>query len=320
MSEHWPPEWDDLDDENLDDELDVGELDGQNLAAVTAALASMPLPVLPEAIEDRISAAIRAEAATRSAPSETPDGLIPARSSSGAGFSPAAAGSGTTTAPPARRPRADEHRGARRRGKSRGPGPAATRPPGRGRRTVRAVGSVAAAVVLAGFGYLIFGRGGSPGPAYSTALAPRAAAASASASSSRAASGSGRAPLAPLQGGDVPSSPGFLVRETGTRYEPATLARQVRALVAGRRDGSAPASAQSAAAASGAVGGGSVPSAALAGCVTHFTGHQAPVLVDRASYAGRAAYVIAVPGRAWVVGLGCTAASPQLITSVTLAG
>jgi hypothetical protein len=56
------------------------------------------------------------------------------------------------------------------------------------------------------------------------------------------------------------------------------------------------------------------------GCVARLTGNRAPSLVDLATYAGKQAYIIAVPTRAWVVGLGCTSAHTELITTVILAG
>jgi hypothetical protein len=65
---------------------------------------------------------------------------------------------------------------------------------------------------------------------------------------------------------------------------------------------------------------GSVPTTQLRGCVQHFTGDTQPQLVDRATYQGTPAYVIASTSRVWVVGLGCTATKPELITSVPLAG
>ena len=61
-------------------------------------------------------------------------------------------------------------------------------------------------------------------------------------------------------------------------------------------------------------------SAALRGCVLHLTGGVAPRLVDRATYQGEPAYVIASSTRVWVVGLGCTAAKTELVVSVALAG
>ncbi len=60
------------------------------------------------------------------------------------------------------------------------------------------------------------------------------------------------------------------------------------------------------------------PSQALVGCVLHLTGDVAPRLVDRGTYQSEQVYVIAVTDEAWVVGIGCTAARPSLITSVGL--
>jgi hypothetical protein len=65
---------------------------------------------------------------------------------------------------------------------------------------------------------------------------------------------------------------------------------------------------------------GTNPSAALRGCVSQLTGGQSPRLVDQATYQGSPAYIIATSSRAWVVDLGCTAANPELVTSVPLAG
>jgi hypothetical protein len=52
--------------------------------------------------------------------------------------------------------------------------------------------------------------------------------------------------------------------------------------------------------------------------VFHLTGDVAPKFVDLATYQSEQVYVIAVPDEAWVVGIGCTAARPALITSVGL--
>jgi hypothetical protein len=53
--------------------------------------------------------------------------------------------------------------------------------------------------------------------------------------------------------------------------------------------------------------------------VVHFTGEAAPRLIDRATYHGTPVYVIASDSHVWVVGLGCTAAHPDLIASAPLA-
>lgn len=194
---------------------------------------------------------------------------------------------------------------------------------------MQGIGSLLVCLVIAGFGYLIFHNGTPSGSTMSSTYAEAAPAAASA--SSHAGSSAGRAASAPRPDqGDVSGHPGnsssFPVRESGTRYEPATLAGQVRTALAATGGGSSPGAEASAAASASASSssafsaGGFLPSAALAGCVDSLTGGVTPSLVDRASYAGKPAYVIAVPSRAWVVGLGCTAASQRLITTIALAG
>ena len=107
----------------------------------------------------------------------------------------------------------------------------------------------------------------------------------------------------------------------------ASLAAQVRARLAasgGARSGSVnvPGPRSSSAAASSGISSalGSAPSAGLRGCVLRLTGGALPRLVDRATYQGEAAYIIASSSRVWVAGLGCTAADTEVIASVPLAG
>ena len=94
----------------------------------------------------------------------------------------------------------------------------------------------------------------------------------------------------------------------------------VAAAVTPASSASASAAASSAASSSSAGVGASVPSARLSGCVSAVTGRVAPSLVDKASYDGIPAYIIAVPTEVWVVGRGCTAADTQLLTRVPLKG
>ena len=63
MSGQWPPEWEDQEEESsaAADQLDT-EAEAR-LSEVAAYLASVPVPVLPDAVETRISAALAAEAA-----------------------------------------------------------------------------------------------------------------------------------------------------------------------------------------------------------------------------------------------------------------
>ena len=120
-------------------------------------------------------------------------------------------------------------------------------------------------------------------------------------------------------------SPQFVVTATGTKYQATTLATQVRARLSQTSNGasnvpgpSGTSSVPAAAASKTAAGVAHAPTTALRACVLHLTGGQPPQLVDRATYQGDPAYVIATSSRVWVVGLGCTAANAELITSVAL--
>lgn len=177
-----------------------------------------------------------------------------------------------------------------------------------------------ACLLLAGFGYLLSNLGGSgPGRAVSAASASSASSA-AEAAPGVPAEGSGAAgsvpgALSPATGPEPSNGAraGFVVTASGTRYQRATLGAQVRHQMAVQ-------AASHSAGGQLAEGSGSAPSSSLAGCVRRLTGNVSPSLVDRATYQGGPAYVIAVPARAWVVGLGCTASNSALITSIPLAG
>lgn len=111
--------------------------------------------------------------------------------------------------------------------------------------------------------------------------------------------------------GDALEAAPFVIAATGTSFRQATLAAQIRQLLAARIS---PPSAETR-----SQPPGSVPSRALVDCVMHVTGNIRPSLVDAATYQSKAAYVIATSDRAWVVGLHCTAAHPGLIASVRFA-
>jgi hypothetical protein len=194
-----------------------------------------------------------------------------------------------------------------------------------------AAGSLVAILLVAGLGFGLSratSSSSSSSAASGSVAVPAAGAVPSPASSSAAAGGSGAAGsgAAGSKAGQTEAAPGaeqtvspfFAVTVSGTKYEKDTLAAQVRGKLA--------------------PGGGKstfagtlpspdtnpqtsvMPSPALRGCVLHFTNGAAPQLVDRATYNGQPAYVIASSNRAWVVGLGCTAAKPELITQVPLAG
>jgi hypothetical protein len=316
---HWPPDWEDPDGEDLaaklsgDEQPDTGHLDqgvlAEHLAEVSSALASVPMPTLPDAFALRIGAAIAAEAATR-----TPN--------------TAAAGGSAT----ARSREAGARRAARLRGTSRASGPGDSRPPGKWRKRLVSPAVMAPlliCLVLGGFGYLFTRIGGTS----SSSSIASSAAGTASSPLNRTVEGSVAphgaslpAAVAPEKGASALSGAqqGFAVTETGTRYAAATLATQVHdqlALAQGASTPSAgPSAAASASASSASSAGVAVASKALMGCVDRLTGDARPSLVDRATYAGKPAYIIAVPGRVWVVGLGCTAANTELVTTTALTG
>ena len=286
MSGHWPPEWEDPEEEftegTEDDTTVVDETAEPRLSEVTAYLASVPVPAMPDAVETRINAALAAEA----------NGSRP-------------------LGPPPPRAR------IRRRGLGRKRD--GDRPrrglPGRDllHGQARGIGLVIVCLLLAGLGFAL--SRGAPQSQSSSAAEPAAGSNTAqgsSSSGSNAASAAGAVPgpsaaLGP-QNGSV-SGVSFTVTASGTRYQRATLTEQVRDRLAANRSGKTPVPSAAA-----------TPSVALRGCVAKLTGGAAPRLVDRATYQGEPAYVIASSARVWVVGPGCTAAKTELIVSVALAG
>jgi hypothetical protein len=326
------------------------------LSGVTSFLASVHSPALPASFEARISAAIAAEAAARAGtePRAAAEAAGPLTAAAGADdakdtvrsanpeeFSPAATAGGPST-PAGRRPR----RGIRAsRSAARASAPGGSRP-GTGRRRLRMPSMQAASwtlvcvLIVAGFGFLVtHGSGSSSSSSVDSSGTSQSASAAAGGNESRPAAGpEPNSPKHAASGPEDGRPARFLVYSTGTAYERSTLASQVRDQLvslgsinsaetpASSASASAPApsaaapsaAASSSASSSSAAGGASVPSAQLSGCVSAVTGRVAPSLVDRASYDGIPAYIIAVPTEVWVVGRGCTAADTQLLTRVPL--
>ena len=256
----------------------------ERLDAVGSVLASVPAPAVPDEVERRIATALAAEATAR-------QGAAP-------------------SAGPRRHARPSGAPGSSRR--------RARRP--RRFRPVMTLVPAAACLLLAGFGYLLSNLGGSSGPSGAVSAASASSAASAAQAAPVPAEGgatAGSVPgaLAPAAGLEPSNGAraGFVVTASGTSYQRATLGVQVRHQMAVQ-------AANRSAEGQLAAGGGSAPSSSLAGCVLRLTKNVAPSLVDRATYQGKPAYVIAVPARAWVVGLSCTASNSELITSIPLAG
>jgi hypothetical protein len=352
MSGQWPPEWEDPDDERPDaGPPDQGPSDNghseRELSEVTAFLASVRSPALPASFEARISAAIAAESAARATtePGIAAESAGPVTAVAGAdgakdtdrsdnpeGFSPAATSGGRST-----RARRGPRRGAgASRSAAAASGPGGSRP-GSGRRRLRMPSMQATSwtlvcvLVLAGFGFLVTRGSQSSSSSAPYSAAPNQPSAAAGSAESRPAAG-----LSPEHADVGPEADGadrFVVHSTGTSYQRATLASQARDQLAnlGRLNpttsassASASAPGQSPAASASASGpaadGGSPPSAQLSGCVSAVTGGVAPSLVDKASYDGIPAYIIAVPTEVWVVRRGCTAADTQLIARAPLTG
>jgi hypothetical protein len=292
MSGHWPPEWEDPGEELPEqaDQLDAAA--EARLSEVAAFLASVPVPALPDAVEARISAALTSEAATRAGEATPADGSR-----------------NLGPAPDRARVRRPRRGGGTRRGFR-------VRPQVMGGTLVTCL-----LLVVLGFALSHAGSSSSSSSAASGSAAGPAEAPSAAASSSSAAAG-------PAVPGPQHAGPGssFVVSMSGTRYQHATLAEQVRTRLPakggqGTYGTTVPAPGQTVPAASASASSTAVvPGAALKGCVFHLTGGVLPRLVDRATYQGEPAYIIAGPSRVWVVGLGCTAAKTELVTSVPLAG
>jgi hypothetical protein len=170
--------------------------------------------------------------------------------------------------------------------------------------------AAAACLVVLGavflFGLVHFSSGSSSSSAASSPQAPLSAQAAAPAASGFAGAAAGGRAAGSAE------KPAFAVTQSGTRYEPATLAAQVRAQLAARNVGRISPSSASTQLPSP----GSVSYSALAACVLRLTGQARPSLVDWATYQGKPVYVIAVPDHAWVV--DCAASDSHLIKSIGL--
>lgn len=254
------------------------------LAAVTTVLASAPEPAMPDAVESRIIAALATEAAPVT---ETPHDTEAAHGTAAkrdTALRPVGGGDGG---------------GSRRR-----PGGGRSGPGNRWLRPAVLASAAAACLVLFGGVYGIAHL--SSGSSSSSAASSAAGTAAAGSESSPLAGAQAPGTHTRLEPADSGQAAAFAVTASGTNYQSATLAQQVRAQLARPAKTAVPPAAEAA------------PSAQLSACVLHLTGQMRPSLVDRATYQGKPAYVIAVTNWAWVVGTGCTASNPELIASVGL--
>jgi hypothetical protein len=335
MSGHWPPEWDDPDD-NIPGE--AGEPDAEAeaaLSAVAAYLASVPAPLMPGSVEARISAALAVEAASRAGLGARTDGTAQADSAAQADSTARAQQAAPT-------PTADEPRVLRPVPGTRARARAQARVRRRGARWQQRGGrrplgqlvlgplAVIVLLVVIGFGLSRISSSSSSsssGVSSGAVAAPASSAAASGGEYAAAGSSAASAPRAASPGAVAGVSGGFVVSATGTTYQQATLAQQAQAQLRAARARAVPSSAAPASSSSSAVPSPSTPpvrtfapSPQLRACVLKVTGGVLPELVDQATYQGTPVYVIASSSRVWVVGQGCTATRPQVIASLPLAG
>lgn len=270
------------------------------ISAVSAALASVPAPALPADAEQRITAAITAEASARADMAR-------------AGRAPDAAVPEPAVPEPAARDAVTREAAARRTRRE----PSVRRIPLFRpvlRVPVRILVPAVACVLLAVVGYSLSRPSG---PA-----SPSAASARTTPAIPRISGGTG--PHPDWEQPKLGSQTAFRVTVTHTSYKAATLQAQVRQQIqsspAVSPSGSSVGPADSHPSQSSSPSGTDevAPSQNLIGCVMHLTDNVAPTIVDQATYQSKPAYVIAVPNRAWVVPRNCTAKHPAVITSVAI--
>jgi hypothetical protein len=282
----------------------------EDLAGVSAMLASAPRPAIPQQVTTRIQAALMAEAARRAQP--------------GAGLDPA----GPEPARPSVRPAGPGQPGRPRHAGPAGSGRRWRLPELRSAVAARALAVAAAVAVVAGGIYgTVQLAGGTNGASSSTA------------SGSAAGVRRGTASLAPPQPYNSAGQPAtFTPVSTGLNFQPELLKSQVRGELQRHSSISSPApgalpehSGQSGTRAGlkqSSPGSGSfagIQLAALRGCVARIAAGRAVRLVDVDQYQGKPATIIVVAAPAggsqvWVVGPGCSRSDSDVIAQASLSG
>ena len=294
------------------------------LSQVSAMLASIPPPAMPDGIEDRIMGALAAEAARRnpagvdsvalavsaSAATDSPSPAPPSTVASSIGTSAStppsdspASASPVPLAVGARSLVAARRRASRRQGM--------TAPLG-------VLVAAAACLMLAFVGYRLSGTGHPATPsAAGGSINSRNSGGNAQVSSAPGAHRHTVNPPADTSMGPV----SFVVLVSTTNFQKATLQAQVIQQMAG------PAASPGSSVSTGPrspVGRATpqpstrTPSVQLIGCVKRLLGSARPALVEEASYQSLPAYVIALPYRVWVVARSATAADPKVLASAAL--
>jgi hypothetical protein len=278
----------------------------EELAGVTAMLASASAPVMPDQVTARIQAALRAEAA------------MPLT---------AAAGASQETPPPAT---AGQHRQSRHAAGGAGSRHQWRLPELRSRLAVRALGVATAVAAVAGGAYGISQLGAAVQGGASSSAGSANVAGPLRQAPARLSAPALHYPVAGRQATVTPVS-------SGTHFVQQRLASQVASTL--RRPGLSRPASQGPDISShprtrpAPISSGQresfhgIPVSALRGCVMRISAGRRVQLVDVASYQGRQATVIVVAAaggtggsRIFVVGPGCSASDSDLITEASLPG
>jgi hypothetical protein len=263
------------------------------LTEIGPLLASVPSPRMPDDVLTRLNATLAQEAAHRSVPA-----TAPARSSDQdtastvVEFSRAAKGRRRVLTSPV---------------------------------AARAFAAAAAACVVAAGGYTAvqLTTGGSPAPVSpgvaNGPVTTRHAATSHGAARGPSTGGAHAQPFIPRTGSGASNGPvqqvPFKVVDSGINYRTASLGAQIKTelnKVVALKPGTASAGALH------------PPTTQQYACVSYVTGGTAPALVDKASFQGRPATIIALShegsqvGQAWVVGPSCSGTHEDLLDHVNL--
>jgi hypothetical protein len=268
----------------------------EDLAGVSAMLASAPMPVMPDQVTARIQAALTAEAAR-----------------------PARLAAGHEAGRP-EQPGHSRHAAGRAAAGRRWRMPELLTP-----LAARAGALAAAAAVIAGGVYGAVQLAGGP---------PATSAGSASAAGAGQPPAAGNGPLLTYTQDGHPVQ--FTPVSVGRDFQPGLLKSQVQSLLvraAPRQPGSRPQATTTHSGAKNSILPGSaageptfggIPLASLPGCVTRIAAGRQVLLVDVDRYQGKRATIIVVAGgggdRVWVVGPGCSRSDSDVITQASLAG
>jgi hypothetical protein len=278
------------------------------LAGVSALLASVPEPPMPQHLYVRIEVALAHEAAVRAASGQ--DTVTAVHPATAAGSATATAGQELSPAKPQPDGQGDWERGSarhRRRTRWRLPKWSAGGP-----QVALRVATAAAALLVVGVGsYELTQHTGGTSSAPS---APRAAPAAGAAPSV------GYGPLLKyLYSGRARTITPIL---THTNFTPGRLRSQLSRIPGtppGAQSPIAAPNARSSAAPSNAKTFGNIPVSNLDGCVNRIAAGNLVVLVDVAEFQGKPAIIIVIegsgagPGQFWVVGTGCSAGSSDVL-------